>query len=217
MPAFELVSPFQPAGDQPQAIEASGRRSSPGPVEPDADGRHRLGQDVHDGERDRPVRPPRPGDVAQQDAGRPALRGIQGVLPPERRPLLRQLLRLLPARGLHPPARHLHRERRGGQRRDRAASSGLHERARQPGRRSGRGERLVHLRFGLARRLPQDDGAAAGRRSDRPRRGPLEVRRHPVRAQRRLVRAGEVPGARRRDRALAGLRGNRLPDRALRR
>ena len=44
----------------------------------------------------------------------------------------------------------------------------------------------------------------------------LEVRRHPVRAQRRVVRARQVPGARRRGRALAGLRGDRLSDRAFR-
>ncbi len=30
-------------------------------------------------------------------------------------------------------------------------------------------QRLVHLRLGLARRLPQDDGPASGRRFDRPR------------------------------------------------
>ena len=48
---FQLVSPFQPAGDQPQAIEALGRRASRGPQTSGADGRDRLGQDVHHGQR----------------------------------------------------------------------------------------------------------------------------------------------------------------------
>ena len=54
-------------------------------------------------------------------------------------------------------------------------------------------------------------------RRHRSRRDAPEVRRHPVRPQRRLLRAGQVPRAGGRRRALAGLRGDRLPDRAVRR
>ena len=56
---------------------------------------------------------------AQQDAGAAALRRVQGAVPRQRRPLLRQLLRLLPARGVRPVDRHVHREGLDDQRRDR--------------------------------------------------------------------------------------------------
>ena len=50
---------------------------------------------------------------------------------------------------------------------------------------------------------------------DRPRRDAAEAGRHPVRAQRRRVRARQVPRPRRLRRALAVLRGVRLPHRVL--
>ena len=125
---------------------------------PGADGRDRLGQDLHHGQRDPGGAAAHAGHVAQQDAGRPALRRVQGVLSAQRRPLLRQLLRLLPARGLHPAARHLHRERRLDQPGDRPAAAGGHQRAGEPPRRDHRGQRLVHLRPGLAGGLSGDDG-----------------------------------------------------------
>ena len=156
---FQLVSPF-----------SARRRSAPGhrgpdptglrarPEAPGADGRDRLGQDVHHGQRHPGRAAADAGHVAQQDAGRPALRRVQGVLSAQRRPLLRQLLRLLPARGVHPAARHLHREGRLDQPADRPAAAGRHQRAGEPPRRDHRGQRLVHLRPRLARGLPRDDG-----------------------------------------------------------
>ncbi len=109
------------------------------------------------------VQTPDAGAVAQQDAGRPALQRVQGVLSAQRGPLFRQLLRLLPARSLHPAARHLHRKRRLDQPGDRPAAAGGHQLAGQPARRDHRGQRLVHLRLGLARRLQGDDGQPAAR------------------------------------------------------
>ena len=108
---FELVSDFQPAGDQPKAIEklvegfqpASGSR--PCSARP---ARARRSPRPTSSPAQQADPRPRP----QQDARRPALQGVQGLLPAQRRPLLRQLLRLLPARSLHPAARHLHREGR---------------------------------------------------------------------------------------------------------
>ena len=47
VPDFQLVAPFQPTGDQPQAIDSSSTGSS-GPAPPDPAGRDRHGQDVHD-------------------------------------------------------------------------------------------------------------------------------------------------------------------------
>ncbi len=51
MQKFQLKAPFEPAGDQPQAIRAAGGGSAQRAARAGADGRHRLGQDVHDGER----------------------------------------------------------------------------------------------------------------------------------------------------------------------
>ncbi len=59
------------------------------------------------------------GDRAQQDAGGAALPRVQDALSRQRRALLRQLLRLLPAGGVRPEHRHVHREGRVDQRRDR--------------------------------------------------------------------------------------------------
>ena len=115
---------------------------------------------------------------------------VQGVLSAQRRPLLRQLLRLLPARGLHPAARHLHREGRLDQPGDRPAAAGGHQRAGQPPRRDRRGQRLVHLRPGLAGGLPGDDGRPATSAQTVDRDEVLaQAGRHPVRAERHRVSA----------------------------
>ena len=48
MPAFELVTDLAPAGDQPEAIAALGRRARARRPVPDAAGHHRVGQELHD-------------------------------------------------------------------------------------------------------------------------------------------------------------------------
>ena len=48
---FQLVAPYEPAGDQPQAIEQAGRGLRGRPGAPDAARRDRLGQDLHDRQR----------------------------------------------------------------------------------------------------------------------------------------------------------------------
>ena len=48
---FELSAPYQPAGDQPQAIAKLTEGRAGGREAPDAAGRDRLGQDVHRGQR----------------------------------------------------------------------------------------------------------------------------------------------------------------------
>ena len=130
MPDFKIVSDFRPTGDQPEAIEqlvegldaraTSTRRcsASPAPARPS---RWPTSSSS--------VQPPDARPRPQQDPGRPALRRVQGVLPAQRRRVLRLLLRLLPARGLHPAHRHLHREGRRHQRGDRQAAPRRHARA----------------------------------------------------------------------------------------
>ena len=58
--------------------------------------------------------------------------GVQGVLPGQPGGVLRQLLRLLPARGLHRLERHVHREGQLDQRRDRPAAPLGHRRRCSP-------------------------------------------------------------------------------------
>ena len=155
---FQLVSEYSPAGDQPKAIAqladgyatASGSRYCSAPPAPA-----------------RPSRPP----TSSPQLSKPTLvlahnktlaaqlyKEFKGFFPQQRRPLLRQLLRLLPARSLHPAARHLHRERRVDQREHRPPAPGRDQRPRQPRGRHHRRQRLVHLRPRFAERLQADDG-----------------------------------------------------------
>ena len=60
---FHLKAPFQPTGDQPQAIAELAERIENGENDvvlmgADAAGRHWLRQDVYDGEHHRPVQSP---------------------------------------------------------------------------------------------------------------------------------------------------------------
>ena len=70
-----------PRGDQPQAIRELTEGIRRGDQCPGPAGRHRLGQDLHHGQRGRRGAAPDPGAGAQQDAGCPALRRVQGVFP----------------------------------------------------------------------------------------------------------------------------------------
>ena len=193
------------------------RRAEPRRQVPGAARRHRLGQDVHDGAVHRAREPPDAGHGAQQDAGGPALPGVPALLPRERRRVLRQLLRLLPARGLRPDHRLVHREGSDDQRRDRPhAPVGDAVAVRAPGRHHRR-ERLMHLRPGLAGGLLRDDAAARARPAHRPRADPAEAGRDPVRAERPRLRPRRLPRPRRHRRGLPVVRGPGAAHRAVRR
>ena len=142
VPAHRRPAP----GDQ-----GAGRRPRPRPARPDAAGRDRHREDVRDGRDHHPGQQadarPRP----QQDAGGPAVLGVPGVLPGQRRRVLRQLLRLLPARGLPAPVGHVHREGLLAQRGDRPPASRRDPRAVRAARRDHRRLGLVHLRPGQPR------------------------------------------------------------------
>ena len=107
---FEIKSDFTPAGDQPQAIAElvdGVRRQERDQVLLGVTGSGKtftMAKVIE--ETQRPALDPR----AEQDARRAALRRVQVVLPRQRGRILRLLLRLLPARGLCPALRHLHRE-----------------------------------------------------------------------------------------------------------
>ena len=118
MGEFQLISDYSPGGDQPQAIE-------------------KLAQGIRDGKKFQTLLGAtgtgKTYTIAQviQKVQRPTLviahnktlaaqlcSEFREFFPEQRRRVLRLLLRLLPARSLHPADRHLHRERQPGQRRD---------------------------------------------------------------------------------------------------
>ena len=160
---FQLRTDFTPQGDQAQAIEQPRRGPERGPLRPGASRRHGLRQDLHDREGDRGRESPDPRPLAQQDPGGPALPGVPELLSRERGRVLRVLLRLLPARGLRPADRHVHREGDLPQRGDRqAAPGGLQGPLRAP-RRDRRGLGLLHLRPRRPRLLLRHAGLPRGR------------------------------------------------------
>ena len=145
-----------PSGDQPHGHHRAGRRAcTRGDRYQTLQGITGLGQDGDHRLDDRAGPAPDPHHRAQQVAGRPALLRAAGPLPQEPGRVLRLLLRLLPARGLPAHDRHLHREGLVHQRRDRPAAPRHHLVAPHAPRRHRRGLGVVHLRPGLARRVPR--------------------------------------------------------------
>ena len=161
LPDLERV----PADGRPAARDRRHRRGHRG-GRPLRDAARRDGhrQDVHDGERHGAPAATVARDRAQQDARSPAVQRVPRVLPRQRRRVLRQLLRLLPARGLPPDVGHLHREGLVDQRRHRPAAPFGHLLAAGAARRRDRRIRLVHLRPRLA-------GGVRGATGQGPRRG----------------------------------------------
>ena len=162
---------------------------------------------------------PAPGarDRAQQDARRPALQRVPGVLPGERGRVLRLLLRLLPARGLHPAGRSLHREGLVAERRHRPAAAVGHVLAHDPARRRRRRVGLVHLRARLSRGVARARADPGGGGGAGPRRRPPEADREPVRPQRHDPRARSLPREGRRHGGAAREPGDGVPRLLLRR
>ena len=152
-------------GDPPADRGRAGRRARPG-----AAGRHRLGQDLHHGQRHRHAAAAGAGAGAEQDPGGAALRRDEGVLPGERGRVLRLVLRLLPARSLRAAHRHLHREGFVDQRADRPHAPLGDARADGARRRHHRRLGLLHLRHRPARELPVDDLPPAQGPEGRPHR-----------------------------------------------
>ena len=177
---FTLVSDFELRGDQARAIDelVDGlERSDRGAGAPRRDG---IGQDLHHGAGDRPGEPADARHGAQQDAGRPALPGVPPVLSAQRRRVLRQLLRLLPARGLRAGDRLVHREGSHDQRRDRSDAAVGDPVAVRAARRRHRRVGVLHLRPGIARGVLRHAAAARARAAPRPRADPAQAGRDPV-------------------------------------
>ena len=150
------MRPFQPTGDQPEAIRRLSEGLAKGYKQQTLLGATGTGQDVHD-RSDHPERGQADARAGpQQDARGAAVQRVPGLLPGQRGRVLRVLLRLLPARGVPAPERHVHREGLVPQRRDRQAPPRRDAGAVRAQGRHHRGQRQLHLRPGRARGLRRD-------------------------------------------------------------
>ena len=106
---FKLTSQFEPTGDQPEAIKELTQGlldEVPGQVLLGVTG---SGKTFTIANVIQEVQP-------QQDAGRPIIRGVQGILPRKCGGIFRILLRLLPTGSLLAHHQHVYRERSYDQR-----------------------------------------------------------------------------------------------------
>ncbi len=122
MPDFRLEAPFQPTGDQPQAIDKLVKGLSKGMKQQVLLGVTGSGKSYTIGKVIEAAQPADAGHRPQQDPGRAALLRVPRVLPGQRGRVLRLVLRLLPARGVPAALGHVHREGLVTQRRDRQAA-----------------------------------------------------------------------------------------------
>ena len=117
---YELHQPFEPAGDQPEAIAKLVEGLADGLAFQTLLGVTGSGKTFTMANVIARTGRPGAGARAEQDARGAALLGVPRVLPEQRGRVLRLVLRLLPARGLRPVARPLHREGQLDQRAHRA-------------------------------------------------------------------------------------------------
>ena len=181
----------------------TGRRRQPPRAHPGAARRHRLRQDLHDGEGDRGDAAARAGAGAEQDAGRAALWRVQEFLPRQRGGIFRLVLRLLPAGSLCPAHRHLYREGFLDQRADRPHAPLGDARAAGARRRDHRRLGVLHLRYRLGRDLFGDDLLAEEGRTHRAAPADRRPGRAAIQAHAGFF-ARHLPGARRHHRNLSG-------------
>ena len=163
-----IKSEYEPKGDQPTAIKELVEGISRNDRTQVLLGVTGSRQDLHHGQGDRGDAAPRHHPGAEQDAGGAALWRVQELLPRQRRGIFRQLLRLLPARGLCAADRHLYREGFLDQRADRPHAPFGDAGAAGARRRHHRRLGVVHLRYRLGRDLHRDDLCAEEGRAHRP-------------------------------------------------
>ena len=159
---------------------------------------------------------PRARHAAEQDPRRPVRQRAARDDAEERGGVLRLLLRLLPARGVRPADRHLHREGLLDQRRGRAAAALGDQLPADPPGHDRRRLRVVHLRPRHPAGVRRPDAAPVARRHDGARPAAPQARRHAVHPQRSRVHPRHVPGPRRHHRDHPAVRGTRGPHRDVR-
>ena len=166
MPAFELVSDFVPMGDQPQAIAKLTEGLLRGDRYQTLLGVTGSGKTYVMAKVIETVQRPTLVIAHNKTLAAQLYSEFKEFFPAQRGGVLCLLLRLLPARSLHPAHRHLHREGRADQRGDRPAAPGGHLGSLLAARRDHRGLGLLHLRPGRPRGVrPGGHQPAAGRDS----------------------------------------------------
>ena len=214
---FQLVTDFELRGDQARAIDELVDGLNRGDKSQVLLGVTGSGKTFTMAQVHRAGEPPDAGDGAQQDAGRAAVPGVPALLPRERGRVLRQLLRLLPARSLRPATdSYIEKEATINDEIDRmrlSATRSLFE------RRDVIIVASVSCIYGLG--SPEayygHDAAARARPAHRSRADPAQAGRDPVRAQRPRVRPRHLPRPRRHRRGLSVVRGHGAAHRAVRR
>ena len=163
---FQITDAYQPTGDQPQAIAELGAGLARGDRFQTLLGVTGSGKTFTMAQVIAQVRAPGAGDRPQQDPGRAALQRVPRAAARGGRRVLRQLLRLLPARGLHRGHGHLHREGLVDQRRDRPPAPRGHRRPAGAPRRRDRRLGQLHLRPRIGGDLPRPRARPDRRRGD---------------------------------------------------
>ena len=161
---FKVVSDFEPAGDQPKAIEQLDRGHRAGRAVPDPARHHRLGQERHH------RLDHRAGAAAHAGASRPTSRwppswptSSGSSSPTTGSSTSSRYYDYYQPEAYMAASRHLHREGLVGERRDRPAAPLGHLGAAHPARRHRGGVGVVHLRPRLARGVPRPAARACAR------------------------------------------------------
>ncbi len=195
---FVLKSDYEPAGDQPTAIkELIEGISDNGEVNQVLLGVTGSGKTFTMAKVIETDPAAGAGARAQQDPRRPAVRGVQELLSRQCGRIFRQLLRLLPARGLCAAVRYLHREGKLGERGDRPHAPLGDAVAAGARRRDHRRLGQLPLRHRIGRDLLGDDLRFEEGRERRPAGDHPQAGRAAVQAQRPGLRPRQFPGARR--------------------
>ena len=138
MADFKLISDFNPTGDQPQAIDQLTAGVNSGLKHQTLLGVTGSGKTFTMANVVQQIQRPTLVMAHNKTLAAQLALGVQGVLPQQRGRVLRLVLRLLPARGVHPAHRHVYREGHAGQRGHRAPAPLGDAVAADPARRAGR-------------------------------------------------------------------------------
>ena len=146
VPDFKVVSDFVPTGDQPEAIEALAEGVLRGDRYQTLLGVTGSGKTFTMAKVAEQVQRPTLVIAHNKTLAAQLATEFREFLPDNAVEYFGLLLRLLPARGIHPPHGHVHREGRLHQRRDRPLAARRHTGAADAPRRPHRRLRLLHLR-----------------------------------------------------------------------
>ncbi len=205
MPDLHVSAAYQPTGDQPQAIAELAEAVARGERYQTLLGVTGTGKTFTMARVIEQLQKPTLVIAHNKTLAAQLCNEFREFFPRQRRRVLRQLLRLLPARGVPPVVRHVHREGLVDQRRHRPPAPRGDGRAVHAARRRHRRVGVVHLRHRLARRATTSSGAARAVGEESPPRGdPARSWSTSSTSATTSCWAAAVPRPRRRDRGPAG-------------